>query len=231
MISAPAAAARVASAASWTSTSAASPSDLQVESRAERRRSSSAPTISSAASAPSAAASTSWYSVTMKSLRRTGISTAARTAARWSGDPSKKVGSVSTEIAAAPAAAYAGGVGRGVVVLPQDPARRRPALALGDDAGRRGRASAPPRTRPPAAGGGCSVQPRRAGGLRSRTSTARRVAATIVSSRSARHAVAASAARVRNAHERREHGARPLRSRLPLRPGRCPRAVSRPRRR
>ena len=42
---------------------------------------------------------------TTKSFRRTGIDTASRTARKWSRDPSKNVGSVSTEIAAAPAVA------------------------------------------------------------------------------------------------------------------------------
>jgi len=42
----------------------------------------------------------------MKSLRRIGTGTASRTAARSLNDPSKNVGSVSTEIAAASAAAY-----------------------------------------------------------------------------------------------------------------------------
>ena len=45
---------------------------------------SSAATISSARSAPAARASQSWYEVTMKSLRSTGTSTAARTARRSS---------------------------------------------------------------------------------------------------------------------------------------------------
>ena len=38
-------------------------------------------------------------------LAQDGMSTAALTAARWSGEPSKNVGSVSTEMAAAPASA------------------------------------------------------------------------------------------------------------------------------
>ena len=49
-------------------------------------------------------ASTNWYSETMKSFRSSGMSTTARTFSRCSTAPSKKVGSVSTEIAAAPPA-------------------------------------------------------------------------------------------------------------------------------
>ena len=45
---------------------------------------SNAATISSTASAPAARASKSWYSVTMKSFRRIGTSTASRTASRCS---------------------------------------------------------------------------------------------------------------------------------------------------
>ena len=62
----------------------------------------SAATMSSTASAPAARASNSWYSSTTKSLRSSGTSTAARTACRCARAPSKNVGSVSTEIAAAP---------------------------------------------------------------------------------------------------------------------------------
>ena len=58
------------------------------------------------ASAPYPRASTSWYSSITKSLRRSGISTRARTAARSSSEPEKKEGSVSTEIAEAPAFSY-----------------------------------------------------------------------------------------------------------------------------
>ena len=54
---------------------------------------------------PAVFASSSWYSDTMKSLRRSGTSTAARTAFTCSSAPSKNVGSVRIEMAAAPAAA------------------------------------------------------------------------------------------------------------------------------
>ena len=71
-------------------------------------------------------------------------STAARTRTRCSSDPSKNVGSVSTEIAAAPAA-------RSRARSPPDrsrpadtPRRRRPPLALGDDVDAIGPRSAPP---------------------------------------------------------------------------------------
>ena len=49
----------------------------------------------------------------MKSLRSSGTSTAARTCVEVIEEPSKNVGSVSTEIAAAPAVAYARGMRRG----------------------------------------------------------------------------------------------------------------------
>ena len=143
----------------------------------------SAATISSTASAPAARASSSWYSSTMKSLRSSGMSTAARTAARCSSEPSKKVGSVSTEIAAAPACCVGPRDRRRVVGGPQHAARRRAPLALGDDVDRSRRATARLRSR--AASGVRARAPRalerrRDGSRASRTSTMRRVAATIV---------------------------------------------------
>src|SRR5262249_52388171 len=118
-----------------TSTSAASPSVSHCAVSARNAASSSALTINSAASAPSAAASRSWYSVTMKSLRRSGTPTAARTAVRCSDAPSKNVGSVRTEIAAAGVRSR---VACRVVVAAKDAARRRAAFALRDDARRGG---------------------------------------------------------------------------------------------
>ena len=58
--------------------------------------------ISSAASAPWARASINCEGITRKSLRSTGMSTPARTASRSVSEPWKCVGSVRTEIAAAP---------------------------------------------------------------------------------------------------------------------------------
>ena len=57
-------------------------------------------------SAPAARASKSWYALTMKSLRSTGMDTATRTRIRSSSEPLKRRPSVSTEIAAAPPASY-----------------------------------------------------------------------------------------------------------------------------
>ncbi len=59
--------------------------------------------MSSTAAAPASAASQTWYGSTMKSLRRTGMRTAAATARRSSREPPKRDGSVSTEMASAPA--------------------------------------------------------------------------------------------------------------------------------
>ena len=56
------------------------------------------------ASAPAARASSTCAGWMRKSFRSTGTSTAARTRARSSSEPPKYLGSVSTEIAAAPAA-------------------------------------------------------------------------------------------------------------------------------
>src|SRR5215467_6463994 len=105
MIAAPASSAMDSSSALCTSTSASRP--LLVAQNASDRTSTgvSAATTSRIASAPAAFASRIWYSETMKSFRRIGSGTTARTARRWSSEPSKNVGSVSTEIAAAPAAA------------------------------------------------------------------------------------------------------------------------------
>src|SRR5438105_2679762 len=68
-------------------------------------RSSDSPTISKTASAPTARAASTWMGSMMKSLQRTGTSTAERTACRWSRLPPKNSGSASTEMAAAPFAA------------------------------------------------------------------------------------------------------------------------------
>ena len=75
----------------------------------------------------------------MKSLRRSGSATAARTAARNARSPSKKCRSVSTEIAAAPAAAYSRAIVGRVGARPDRPGRRRRALDLGEHAHRRHR--------------------------------------------------------------------------------------------
>ncbi len=60
--------------------------------------------MSSARSAPDARASHSWYGVTMKSLRSTGMETRARTALRSSRLPPNRRRSVSTLTTAAPPA-------------------------------------------------------------------------------------------------------------------------------
>jgi len=82
--------------------SGVSPIDRARSIRLSSSGSDSAATISNARSAPHALASQSWYDVTMKSLRRTGTATAARTARRSSRLPSKRRSSVSTLIVAAP---------------------------------------------------------------------------------------------------------------------------------
>ena len=99
--------ARSASASSWTSTRTVRPNSPASSCRRRRVSSSRAATISRARSAPAARASTSWSVSTMKSLRRSGVSTAARTARRSARLPPKRRSSVRTEIAAAPPSAYA----------------------------------------------------------------------------------------------------------------------------
>jgi hypothetical protein len=87
-----------------TSTSGVSPMDSARSMRETSASCSRAATMRSARSAPYARASQSWYAVTMKSLRRTGMSTLARTASRSASDPPKRRSSVSTEMTAAPPA-------------------------------------------------------------------------------------------------------------------------------
>ncbi len=98
--------ARVSSASSCTSTSAARPNSKALACKRTRSACSSAATMSRIASAPAARASNSWYSSTVKSFRRIGNPTPRRTAWRCSSAPSKNVGSVRTEIAAAPPCSY-----------------------------------------------------------------------------------------------------------------------------
>ncbi len=76
-----------------------SPASSRSSSKSEGRP---APAMSRMASAPCARDSYTWYMVTMKSLRRTGRSTAARAARRSSSEPPKLARSVSTEMQAAP---------------------------------------------------------------------------------------------------------------------------------
>ena len=112
--------------------------------------------ISSTASAPAARDSISSAGWTRKSLRSTGSSHAMRAARRSASEPSKCVGSVSTEIAAAPA----GRVGPrllGGVAIGDLAGRRRGALDLGDHRGTPGlRAERCRRSR--AAGGTASAR-------------------------------------------------------------------------
>ncbi|OLT22246.1 hypothetical protein BJF78_07510 [Pseudonocardia sp. CNS-139] len=102
---APASSARSASSSVCTSTSAVMPSDSTRSSSASSTFCSSAATISSTRSAPNARASCTWYGLTTKSLRSTGTSTAARTAARSASEPPKRRCSVSTLITRAPPSA------------------------------------------------------------------------------------------------------------------------------
>ena len=99
---APASSARSASSSVCTSTSAVMPSDSTRSSNASSAFCSSAATISSTRSAPNARASCTWYGLTMKSLRRIGTSTAARTAARSASDPPNRRSSVRTLMTRAP---------------------------------------------------------------------------------------------------------------------------------
>src|SRR5699024_7353499 len=102
---APASSARSASSALCTSTSAVMPSDSTRSSRAVNAFWSRAATINRTMSAPCSRASCTWYGLTTKSLRSTGISTAARTASRSAREPLNRRGSVNTLIARAPASA------------------------------------------------------------------------------------------------------------------------------
>ncbi len=109
---APASTARAISAALFTSTSGSIPSSRDSAIRRTSAESSSAATMSRTESAPFTRASSTWYSSTRKSLRRTAgraspiESMAARTAVMSSSVPLNQVGSVRTEIPAAPPLAY-----------------------------------------------------------------------------------------------------------------------------
>ncbi len=103
---APATMARSSSASSWTSTRAWAPARRTASRHSSRAPPSSTATISSTQSAPSTRASAICTGSTVKSLRSTGRSTAARTRSRSAGEPPKSTASVSTEMAAAPAPAY-----------------------------------------------------------------------------------------------------------------------------
>jgi hypothetical protein len=102
MTRAPASTARSSSSSVCTSTSGVSPIDSARSMSEIRACCSRAATMRSARSAPYARASHSWYEVTMKSLRSTGMSTTARTAARSSRLPPKRRFSVSTLMTWAP---------------------------------------------------------------------------------------------------------------------------------
>src|SRR5881396_2948654 len=102
---APSAAARSSSASPCTSTSTSRPAARAAASRSAPCLAVTPPTTSSTASAPKARASSIWYGSMRKSLRRQGSPEATRAAARCSSAPPKNGPSVSTESAAAPAAA------------------------------------------------------------------------------------------------------------------------------
>ena len=142
---APASSARSASSSVCTSTSAVMPSDSTRSSSESSTFCSSAATISSTRSAPCARASCTWYGLTMKSLRSTGTSTAARTASRSASEPPNRRSSVSTLITRAPAGGVLlgqlGRVGDGG----QRPAGRAGPLDLGDHPDARARAARPAR--------------------------------------------------------------------------------------
>src|SRR5947199_227893 len=102
---APSAAARPSSASVCTSTRTSRPAAAPAAIRSAPCPAPTAATISSTASAPKARASSIWYEAISKSLRRQGSPEAARAATRCSSAPPKNGPSVSTESAAAPAAA------------------------------------------------------------------------------------------------------------------------------
>src|SRR5881628_1160346 len=106
MMRLPTASAWSTSVAVWHSTSAARPSPFAAASSSASRAGSRIETIRSTASAPAARDSQSWYSSIVKSLRKSGTSTAARTRRRSSRLPWKYFSSVRTEIAWAPWLAY-----------------------------------------------------------------------------------------------------------------------------
>src|SRR6478735_8372689 len=106
MIRASAATARSISSAVWVSTSTFMPSSRLRAVNSRSWASESEATISRIRSAPCARASQIWYSSTMKSLRSSGMSTAARTASRSAREPPKRRSSVRTLITAAPPSAY-----------------------------------------------------------------------------------------------------------------------------
>src|SRR6058998_124098 len=106
MMRLPTASAWSTSVAVWHSTSAARPSPFAAASSSASRAGSRIEAIRSTASAPAARDSQSWYSSIVKSLRKSGTSTAARTRRRSSRLPWKYFSSVRTEIAWAPWLAY-----------------------------------------------------------------------------------------------------------------------------
>ncbi len=77
--------------------------------------------MSSTRSAPWARASQIWYGETMKSLRSTGMSTAARTASRSASEPLKRRSSVSTEMQCAPPFSYSTASAAGSVIVASAP--------------------------------------------------------------------------------------------------------------
>ena len=85
----------------------------RVRARLAFRISESTAAISRIASAPCAAASTTWYSLVVKSLRKTGSCTAARAACRSSRLPWKNLRSVRTDKAPAPPASYSRAIAAG----------------------------------------------------------------------------------------------------------------------
>ena len=77
--------------------------------------------MSSTRSAPCARASHTWYGVTTKSLRSTGMSTRARTASRSASEPWKRRSSVSTEMTAAPPFSYSAASAAGSLMVASAP--------------------------------------------------------------------------------------------------------------
>ncbi len=83
------------------------PSSAAQSSMLRSCRSDNIATMSSTPLAPALRAATICTGSTRKSLHMTGVAgTAATTSSRWSSAPSKRVGSVSTDIAAAPPSTY-----------------------------------------------------------------------------------------------------------------------------
>ena len=96
------------SSSEWTSSSTSSPSEWACPSSVRNSWSERHAAISSTASAPASLACSSWYSLTMNSLRRIGMETSFRASETYSSFPPKYFASVRIDSAEAPPEAYEG---------------------------------------------------------------------------------------------------------------------------